>query len=237
MHGRFDTTRWSLVRAAQGRPTERSREALAELCRAYWPPLFAHARRRVATLQEAEDLTQGFIAELLERDAFADVNPERGRLRSYLLACFDHFVSHERERGRAQVRGGGRVISLDALRERGGEAAEPRGGESPEHAFDRAWALTVVERVLGTLRDEMTVAGHGRRHELLAPALTDTATALSHRDVATALGCSEGAVKVMLHRLRKRFGVLLRAEVAETVDDASRVDDELRHLLAALASS
>ncbi|MEM7244937.1 MAG: sigma-70 family RNA polymerase sigma factor [Acidobacteriota bacterium] len=237
MPRRFDTTRWSLVLAARGPTEDRSREALQSLCQIYWSPLNAHVRRRVGSSNEADDLTQAFFTGLLERETLAEVAPEGGRLRSFLLACLDNFLANEWDRARAQKRGAGRVVSLDAETTAERRGMEPRHEETPDRIFERDWALTVIGRAREALRKEMLADGHASRHALFEPHLTGETAGRPYREIAEELGISESAVKVAVHRLRKRFGALLRREVRETVATEEAVGEELRHLLAVLSSA
>jgi DNA-directed RNA polymerase specialized sigma24 family protein len=234
--GQFATTRWSLVLAAGRRAEPGADRALAALCEAYWYPLYAHARRRGLDAGSAEDRVQSFFARLLEKDGLAVADPRRGRFRGFLLAAFGHFLANEWDRERAIRRGGGHaVLSLDFA---GGEARlgrEPADERTPERVFDRLWALSVLDRALGRLREEYESGGKGRLFDELKPALAgDRST--PYADLAGRLGMSEGAVKMAVHRLRGRCREVLREEVAETVGSPEEVDDELRQLFAALGS-
>jgi RNA polymerase sigma-70 factor (ECF subfamily) len=231
----FPTTQWGLVLAAGQGPGTDSRSSLDRLCRAYWHPVYAYARLGGRRPEEARDLTQGFFAHLLERELVSVAGPERGRFRSFLKAGFDLYASNERRKARARKRGAGApVLSFDF------EDAESRlqilqvDTETPETAFERHWARTLVARTLARLSEEMEAAGEGRRFGLLSPYLTGQDAGLPYRRVAETLEVSEAAVKVAIHRLRRRFGALLRDEVAQTVQDDSRTDEELRHVLNAL---
>lgn len=213
------------------------REALGELCGTYWFPAYAFVRRRGFAADEALDLTQGFFSRLLEKGTLRSATRERGRFRSFLLASLRHFVINEWERGRAAKRGGGMVVSaVDAheaerrLREVADESA------SPERSFERRWAMTVLEQAHGRLRAEVEQSAHPERARRLLGFLTGEAPSTPYGQVATELDMSESAVKVAVHRLRRRYGVLLREEVARTVDRPDRVDDELRYLFSCLES-
>ncbi len=230
--GAFPTTRWSMILAARAAPTPESRQALSALCEAYWYPLYAFSRRRGCDREEALDLTQGFFEQLLEQRVLEDVRPGEGRFRSFLLTSLKHYASNERARSSAFKRGGGStLISLDS------EDAEERcrlalqDDWTPERAFERAWANTVLDRVYLRLQGEFEAAGKGRLFAQLAPSLTGGEPARPHGEVALALGISEEAVRTSLLRLRKRFGRLLREEIGQTVKRADEVDDELRYLL------
>jgi RNA polymerase sigma factor (sigma-70 family) len=232
---RFATTRWSLVVAAGatgGSPE--AREALETLCGACWFPLYAFARRTGAAREEAEDLVQGFFALLLEKGWLRQADRERGRFRTFLLAAFRHHAAHERDRGRAQKRGGGaRLLSLDFAAGETRYLSEPAVDETPERLYERRWALALLDRALEGLR--ASYAGdRAAVFEALRPHLTGGEPP-SLAETGAAIGLSEGATKVALHRLRRRYRDVLRATIAETVADPGEVDDEIHHLLAALA--
>lgn len=232
MNGNFPTTHWSAVLAAADGGGARSGAALAELCEAYWPPLYAFVRRQGVGADDARDLVQGYFTLLLEKRYLGDVHPERGRFRSFLLVSMKHFVSNERDRQRARKRAPAeRLLSIDT------EEAEDRLRLSvtsqldPEQVFEQRWALTLLERALARLGEEATADGTRERFERLRGFLTDGDGTCSYHQVAEALGTSEGAVKTAVYRLRQRFGELLRDEVARTVVRHEEVDGELRHLL------
>jgi len=232
----FATTHWSLVVAA--RPDEasetRAREALEELCRVYWYPLYAFARHRGHSSDDAQDLTQAFFARIIETGGFASADPERGRFRSYLLGAMKHFLATEWHRGRTQKRGGGmRFIEWDALDPEARYAGAPKQLEDPELLFDREWALETVAGALRALRDEMNAAGKGEQFDTLKGSLTGEGE-LPREEAAARLNMSEGAVKVAVHRLRKRYRKLLRTGIAETVSSEADLDDEMRYLVEVL---
>ncbi len=230
----FASTRWSLVVAARG-SSPPARDALAELCRLYWYPLYAYVRRKGHNHVEAEDLTQEFFTRLLERDDLAAVDPGRGRFRSFLLAACNHFLSNQRDHDRAQKRGGGRQpLPLDFTDAERRYVAEPGHDQTPERLFERRWALTVLDRVLQRLQQDYEEAGKGRFFERLKGQLAGE-TAGSYAEVAAELGLTAGAVKVATHRLRQRYRDLLRDEIAQTLADPAAVDDEIRALFTALA--
>jgi len=221
-------------KARRGLSTE-SRSALEALCEAYWLPLYVYARRQGHGADEARDLAQGYFTALLEKDYLGDIRPREGRFRAFLLVSFRHFLSKERERSRALKRGGGAVpLSIDAARAEAWHAAEPVESCTPEAVFERRWALTVLERALDRLRREATDAGRGGQFELLHGHLTGREPHAPYREVAAELEMSEGAVKVAVHRLRQRYGRLLREEIAATVAEPEQVEGELRHLLAVI---
>jgi RNA polymerase sigma-70 factor (ECF subfamily) len=232
---RFETTRWSLVlRAARGEAAEAGL-ALALLCEAYWYPVYAFVRRQGYSASDAEDLTQGYFARFLEKEFLKDVRPEYGRFRSFLLVSVRHFLSNERDRERALKRGGGRrLVSLDAAEAEHSYEREPVDATTPETLFERSWARAVLGRVLERLERE-TPAGESRaRLDHLRPFLTGAEAASSYAEIAREWGVGESAVRVAVHRLRRRFAALLREEVGGTVAEEKDVDDEVRYVLTLL---
>jgi RNA polymerase sigma-70 factor (ECF subfamily) len=225
----FKETRWSLVLGAR----DHDDRALALLCQAYWYPLYAYVRRRGHRPDEAQDLTQEFFTRLLEKDWLAAVDPERGRFRSFLLAAMGHFLANEWHRARTRRRGGDRTfVSFDLAAAEGRFEKEVATEASAERLFERRWALTLLERAMERLRLDEEAAGSGARFERLKQFLGGDGD--SYRAVAGELGTTEGAVKVAVHRLRKRYRELVRREVAQTVTDPSSLEDELRELMSAL---
>ena len=207
---------------------------MEKLCAIYWYPLYAFVRRRGHSAHDAQDLTQGFFARLLEKKDLASVDRARGRFRSFLLAALDHFLINEWHRARTQKRGGATVLfSFDALDAESRLRHEP-ATDSPEQIYDRRWAMTLLDQVMARLRTEMAGAGKLAHFEALKFCLTGERTA--YAEVGARLAMSEGAVKVAVHRLRERYRALLRAEIAETVATPEEIEDELRALLAALSS-
>lgn len=227
----FATTRWSVVAAAGGDADER-RAALAVLCETYWYPIYAFARRHERAAEDALDLAQGFFAHLLEGADVARADASRGRFRAYLLGAFKHWLSNERDRARAKKRGGDALVldGEDAERRFRAEAAE---GDDPERAFERSWARSLLERVLATLRAEYEAGDKGELFERLKPALSGDA--VPYAELARELETNEGALRVAVHRLRRRFGECLRHEIAHTLEDPTEVDEELHGLFEALA--
>jgi RNA polymerase sigma factor (sigma-70 family) len=231
----FATTHWSLVVAASSDEASqtRARKALEELCRAYWYPLYAFARYRGYSLDDAQDLTQSFFARIIETGGFASADPERGRFRSYLLGAMKHFLANEWHRAQAQKRGGGvTFLELDALTPEARYALEPAQSTDPDAGFDREWAQESIARAMEKLRAESETSGKGEQFEALKGSLIGEEPARS--ETAARLGMTVDAVKVAVHRLRHRYRGLLRAEIAETVSDPSDINDEMRYLLAAL---
>jgi len=232
----FASTHWSLVLAAK--PGEasrtRARAALEALCRTYWYPLYAYVRFRGYSSQDAQDLTQSFFAKIIEKGGFASADPQRGRFRSYLLGALKHFLANEWHRAQAQKRGGTvQFIEWDALDPEVRYAASLNQSEDPEQLFDREWALETTNASLEALRGEMVKAGKHDQFDALKGSLTGESEA-SREQISTRLGLSEGAVKVAVHRLRKRYRELLRASIAETVTSDADLDEEMRYLIAVL---
>jgi RNA polymerase sigma factor (sigma-70 family) len=234
--GHFEPTRWTVVlAAAREGGTPAGRAALAELCEKYWYPLYAFVRRSGHARHDAEDLTQAFFARLLEKNTISGVGPEKGRFRSFLLAAIKHFLANEWDRSQAQKRGGGKVIlSLDGTAGESRHPLEPATGLTPDLIFERQWALALLDRVLDRLAEESAEKpGH---FAALKGFLTDAGPG-STSEAARTLGLSEGAVRVAVHRLRQRYRQLLRAEIAQTVDDPSEVDAEIRRLFSVFAET
>jgi len=205
------------------------------LCDAYWYPLYAYVRRRGASADDARDLTQGFLASLLERRDFARLHPDRGRFRAFLLASLQHFLANEHARQRTQKRGGRVVLlSLDVGEAEGRYQFEPADPMTPETLYERRWALTLVDRVLSRLRATWAAEGRGDEFDALKGCLLGRAPDGGYAGVGGRLGLSEGAVKVAVHRLRKKFQIQLRAHVSATVADEADVEDEIRYLIRAL---
>lgn len=230
----FATTQWSVVLTAQG-PSAAAQEALETLCRRYWRPLYGFVRRRGYGPEEAEDLTQAFFARLLERRDLDAVRKEKGRLRSYLLVALKHFLANEHHRAQAIKRGEGqRVISLEELR--GGEHAdyEPADPVSMEQIFERNWATTVLDQVLTRLAEEYRAAGNDALFERLKELLTDDEGRRSQADIAAEFKMTENALKQAFHRFRQRYRLVLREEIAHTVATPGDIEEEVRHLIAAL---
>lgn len=226
---RFATTQWSLVLAA-ARSGEGDAEALARLCSLYWYPVFAFVRRQGHPADEAQDLTQGFFTRLLEKRELEAADRDRGRFRSFLLTACCHFISNEKDRMRAIKRGGGAAsISIDLVEAEGRYERALANVETPERLYERQWALTLMDVVLASLRNEYIAAGNERVFDRLSAFLTDHAG--TYADAARELGMSIPAVKMAMHRLRRRYREALRQRVADTVDSPEEVDDEIRHLM------
>jgi RNA polymerase sigma-70 factor (ECF subfamily) len=234
--GRFATTRWSLVLAAGHETNARSSEALASLCEMYWYAVYAFIRRQGYRPEDGADLTQAFFLRVLEKNYFQDADPARGRFRAFLCAAIRHFLSNERDRARTLKRGGTEPpISLDVETAEGRYKLEPRDDLTPEKLFDRHWALMLLERVLARLREDHVSAGKTELFDHLKGFLTGDSATVPYADVAKALGMTEGAVKVAVHRLRRRFRDTLVQEIAETVSDPADIDAEIAYLLNAVS--
>jgi RNA polymerase sigma factor (sigma-70 family) len=228
----FATTRWSAVLAAAKGGSTGSVEALDQLCRTYWYPLYAWVRREGHAAHDAEDLIQGFFARLIQKEDLAAVDPARGRFRSFLLAALKHYLANERDRSRAWKRGGRHVIvplQTDMAESRYG--AEPVDTLSADQIYDRRWALTVLDRVMFQLRIEFRRRGKEWMFDQLKNCLTPERAALSYAELARQVGLSESALKVSIHRLRQRYRELIQDEIAQTVGDPGLVREEMRELM------
>jgi RNA polymerase sigma factor (sigma-70 family) len=230
----FTTTHWSVVLEAQGE-SPAAQEALEKLCRTYWRPIFAFLRRQGLRPDEAEDITQGFFAELLERRSLDAVRKEKGRLRSFLLGGLKYFLANEERRTMAIKRGKGqRLIPLDELHAGDRieiEAADPM---TAEMIYERRWALTVLERVLSRLKDEYRTAGNATLFDSLKELLPDEPGSPSQAEIAARLGLTENAARQAFYRFRRRYQAILREEIANTVATPGDIEDELRHLITVL---
>jgi RNA polymerase sigma factor (sigma-70 family) len=232
----FPTTRWTLVVAAGDPQRKDARSALASLCENYWYPLYAYLRRRGCAPDQAQDLTQEFFMRVLEGRYLDRADPEKGRFRSFILTSLKFFAADEQDRQRAQKRGGGTVVSFDFSSGESGEERyqrEPGHEETPDRIFERRWALSMLERVMEKLRDEFVQHGQPENFERMKVFLlgqSEAPCAALARDMNT----SEGALKVAIHRLRKRYRELFRQEIADTVADPAEVESELRYLAAVL---
>jgi RNA polymerase sigma-70 factor (ECF subfamily) len=233
--GQFPTTKWSRVVTAASRDAAEAREALSGLCQAYWYPIYAYVRRCGHTPEQAQDLTQDFFAYILERDLIATADPTRGRFRSFLRTVCARQLADHRDRQNAAKRGGGRApLPIDSFDAERRYAREPAHELTPERIFDRTWALTLLCRVVERLRREYDDAGRSDRFEELLAILTRDPASDSYAEIASRLGTTEGNVRVAVHRLRRRYGLLLREEIAATVGDEAQIDDEIRALFSAL---
>ena len=234
----FATTRWSVVLTAQDKQSSQCRQAMDGLCRTYWYPLYAFVRRQGCTADEAADFTQGFFARCLERDWLDSVDQNRGRFRNFLLASIKHYVSNERARQRAKKRGGGKhVFSLDMQTAETRYKIEPESTTTPEQLFERQWALTLLDTVLKDLQKQYQDEGKEEMFGALKPCLIGQTATLPYAELAQTFGCTEGAVRVMVHRLKKRYRDLLRRHIADTVAAPEDVEAEMQHLRKILSGS
>jgi RNA polymerase sigma-70 factor (ECF subfamily) len=230
----FTTTHWSVVLEAQGE-SPAAQQALEKLCRTYWPPIHSFVRRQGVGPEEAEDITQGFFAQLLERRRLSAVRKEKGRLRSYLLGALKYFLADEQRRAMAIKRGSGlRPIPLEDLRVDERIEMEPADPVTAEMIYERRWALTVLEQVLSRLKDEYREAGNAALFDSLKQLLPDEPGSPSQAEIAAHLGMTENAVRQAFYRFRQRYQSLLREEIAQTVATPGDIEDELRHLIAVL---
>jgi RNA polymerase sigma-70 factor (ECF subfamily) len=233
---RFAATRWTIVLAAAGPKTGTARQrALEELAQTYWFPLYAYIRRQGRTAAEAEDLTQGFFARLLEKKVLAAADRERGKFRSFLLASLKNFLFDEWDKSRRLKRGGGqKIVALDALDAETRYRLGPANDLTPERLFERRWALTVLDQVMARLQQECMDRGQGPLFEALKGCLAGSAEPLSYAEIALRLDMTEGAVKMAAHRLRRQYRKVLRDEIAQTVATPELIDEEIRFLLDSL---
>jgi RNA polymerase sigma factor (sigma-70 family) len=227
----FTTTHWSVVVAAGQCDSPDAHQAIEELCRTYWYPLYAFVRRQGRSPEDAEDLTQGFFARILEKVSIGLADPARGRFRSYLLGSFKNYIAEAHRQASRLKRGGGQsAVSWDAMNAEERYLAEPRDESTAEALYEERWALTLLETAMARLGAELAAAGREPVFAELKGQLWGGSGGVSYGELSGRLEMSEGALKVTVHRLRQRFRELLREEVAQTVADAGEVDDELRHL-------
>jgi len=236
-HGVFATTHWSVVLAAKGKDSSRSVEALENLCRAYWYPLYCYARRSGQAPADAEDLTQGFFARLVEKDYLRSATSKKGRFRTFLLVAFRRYMANQWEHAHAKKRGGFvRPVAIDAETAERRLAREPADQLSPDVLFDRQWARTLLERTMKGLQEEYASTGRARLFEHLRDCLSRDEAALSYAEIAAELKLTEAAVKMAVHRLRSRYREILRAEIAQTVSTAEEIEEEIQHLFSSFGS-
>jgi RNA polymerase sigma factor (sigma-70 family) len=232
----FATTHWSVVVAAGRSDASGAREAISRLCQVYWYPLYAYVRRRGHSPQDAEDLTQGFFLQLLEHNWIARADQNKGRFRSFLLMTLDRFLANEWDKSRARKRGGHlRQVSLVMTDAENRFSREPADTTTPEQEFDRQWALTVLDQVLGGLRDEYARRGQAELFDALKPTLIGSRTSQPYGQLGAVLGMSEGSVQAAVFRLRQRYRERLKGEIAQTVASPEDVESEVRHLFRVLA--
>jgi RNA polymerase sigma factor (sigma-70 family) len=233
----FTTTHWGIVLAAGQGTTPDAEAALETLCRTYWYPLYAYVRRQGHSPEEAQDLTQEFFARFLEKNHFGQADPERGRFRTFLLTALKNFLTNEWIKTARQKRGSGRAfLSWDLQGAENRYDTDPSDGTTPETIFEKRWAVTLLERVLTLLREECLAGDKGALFEQLKDYVWGEKSGVTYAEVAGALSLSEGAVKVAVHRLRHRFGELLRGEIAHTVARPEEIDDEVHHLIEVMSS-
>jgi len=231
----FATTHWSVVLAAGQSASPEANQALEMLCRAYWYPLYAYARRKGYDAFAAQDLTQEFFARLLAKNYLSVADRNRGKFRSFLLGSLEHFLAREWTKAHAQKRGGGQPrLSLDEMDAEKRYLLEPAHELTPEKIFDRRWATALLDQAMARLREECLASQKGNLFEKTQNYLSGEKGEASYADLAASLDMSEGAIKVAVHRLRQRYGELVRAEIAQTVASPKEVDEELHYLFAVL---
>jgi RNA polymerase sigma-70 factor (ECF subfamily) len=232
----FPSTRWSVVICAAGNPVSEERnQALHQLCESYWYPLYAYLRRHGHATDQAEDLVQGFFVSLLEKDLVARADPDRGRFRSFLLSSLRQFVARERQYAQAAKRYPPQpVLSLNMGDGEEQYRLEPVDDLTPERVFERTWAMTVLKRAMRCLENECVRGGKGAQFHCLKGLLTGQ-DQMKGREAAERLGMTEGAVRVLVHRLKRRYAEMLRHEVIQTLGSAQDADDEIKQIRAALA--
>ena len=230
----FPVTRWSIVMTARGQDSA-AEAALAHLCEVYWFPLYTYIRRKGKSAEDAEDLTQAFFTKIIEKDTLASARSERGKLRSFLLGALKNFLSDEWDKARAQKRGGGIApISIDGQLAEERYAMEPADDSSPDRIFERRWALTVLDRVLTSLRGHYESTGKLALFEELHPFLASNVKGESYREAAEILSMTVNSVRVAVFRMRQRYAAELRAQIAETVEDDSEIAEEIDFLFKAV---
>lgn len=234
----FATTRWTVVLAAGLRGAPQADVALEELCRTYWYPLYAYVRRQGHSREDAEDLTQAFFARLLEKNFLEGISSEKGKFRAFLLVAVKRFLANEWDRANRQKRGGGQsTLSLDWQDADTRYQINPADNLSPDRLFDRAWAMATLERVITRLRDEHSAEGKAALYEQLKPFLMVGKNEIRYAQAAATLELTEGAVRVAVHRLRRRYRELLREEIVRTLSDPAQADEEMQALFSALTSA
>jgi RNA polymerase sigma-70 factor (ECF subfamily) len=232
---RLATTRWSLVLRAGDAAAPARGQALSELCETYWYPLYAYLRRDGCDEDQARDLTQGFFAEVLEKNVIAAADPERGRFRAFLFTALRNYAHKERRKERAAKRGGtSTILSFDVDQAEARYRLEPVDALTPERIFERRWAMTLVGRALEAVRAESVAKGKGEQFDRLCPCLTGS-LGTTYAELAAELGIREGSVKVAVHRLRQRFRRRLTEAIAHTVSEPGELEQELRHLTEVLS--
>ncbi len=232
----FVTTHWSVVLSAREKGSSASRQALETLCRSYWYPLYVYVRRQGYPAEEAQDLTQEFFSRLLAKDYLKSVDREKGRFRSFLLVALKRFLINEWEKARAQKRGGGQAaLSLDTSVAEDRYRIEPADEMTADRVYERRWALTLLDQTMARLRAEFEQAGKRDEFDHLKIFLTAGRGDVSYRQLAEDLAMGEGALRVAVHRMRRRFRELFRDEIAQTVASQDEIEEEVRHLMSVLA--
>ena len=233
----FPPTRWSLIASVQSQSEESSTKALGELCEAYWKPLYVFARRSGNSPERAEDLVQGFFERLIARNSIDSVHREKGKLRSFFLASFKKYVAGEWRRDTAIKRGGGSTpLSIEAEAAEEQYQNEPRERMTPEQLFDRRWALTVLDGVMAKLEASFTERNQAERFAILKNYLEPASSEAKYVEAAEKLSLSENAIQQAVFRMRAKYREILEQEIADTIEDRAGVQEELRHLIAALAA-
>jgi DNA-directed RNA polymerase specialized sigma24 family protein len=230
----FATTRWSVVLSAGESDSTRAVASLEQLCQTYWRPLYIYIRRRGHNEADAKDLTQAFFAWVIDRNWFARADRQRGRFRTFLLTSASSFLANEWDKSQTQKRGGGRVFSVPFTAADDGYAWEPTDRTTPEQSFEWRWAMTLLDKVMNRLAADYETQGNAHLFRVLKPCLLGERNAQPYKTLATQLNATEGSIKVAVHRLRQNYRTLLRAEIADTVNNADEVDDELRQLFTVL---
>lgn len=235
--GGYATTRWSLILAAAKLPdpSEKDKEdgfeALSYLCQTYWLPLFAFAKRRTSSIEEAQDLTQSFFQKLLEKNYLANADPNRGRFRAFLITAFKHFLSNEWDKAHTIKRGGNvKTLSLDFQKGDSQLSMEPASSLTPEQIFERQWVMTLLRNTLARLSDEYDEKGKGEFFERLKDFIVGESADTNYSELASEFNSTEAAIKMTVYRMRDRYRKILRSEISETVADPSEIDDEIRYL-------
>jgi RNA polymerase sigma-70 factor (ECF subfamily) len=232
----FATTHWSVVLAAGQHASPNAQEALEKLCRSYWFPLYTYVRRKGHSPEEAQDLTQAFFAAFLEKNALSRARRERGRFRSFLLTALQNFLAHEWEKARAEKRGGAcQLVSWDHALAESSYQRQSLSELPPDKAYDKRWALTLFQQALTRLQQEFEISGKGALFETLKGFLTEPANESGYAEAAARLGMSPSAAAVAVHRLRKRYGELVREELAHTVTSPAEIEEEMRHLISLMS--
>jgi DNA-directed RNA polymerase specialized sigma24 family protein len=233
--GRFPTTAWHLVLAVDSDSSVAGNEAFAALCRSYWHPIYAYIRQKGFPIEEAQDLTQEFFVRVLEKGYFNEADPARGRFRYFLLTAINHFLSNQRDRERAQKRGGGRIfLSLEMEEAENHYRRLPVDNQTPEKIYEKQWTVTILESVMTRLRTELEQEGRSGQFDRWKPFLAGEQERSGYGQLAAACGMTEAAARVAVHRMRRRYQQLLRDQIAQTLAQREEIEDEIRYLLKAL---